>query len=69
MTKQGKATRIEEITWIYSPGILTSNEPSSVSGTIEIEEFELPETGDYAILTIIDRERADKAYPKPKRAI
>jgi hypothetical protein len=68
MAKHRKATRIEEVTWIYSPDIFIVNEPSSVVGTIEIEEFELPETEDYAILTTIDRERADKAYPKPKLA-
>lgn len=69
MKKRGKDTRVEEITWVYSGDLLIGNEPSCAYGTIEVEEFELPETEDYAILTIVDRERADKAYPKTKLGV
>jgi len=58
---------IEEIEWFFDSNLLVTNEPSSVIGTIEVIEFELPEADEYAVLTNIDRERAERAYPKPRR--
>ncbi len=58
----------EDIVWTYDfETIAVINAPSSVIGTVEVEEFELPESEEHAILTSEARERMEKAYPKLSR--
>lgn len=67
MGQHNATIKEEDIEWVYDLNIFITNEPSSVIGTIEVKEFELPEAEEYAVLTNIDRERAEKTYPKPRR--
>ena len=58
----------EDISWVYDFNtVFVMNEPSSVIGTVEVVEFELPESEEHAILTSEGRERTEKAYPKLSR--